>query len=402
MENNKIEFQLPLKKNNKNTNIIYNISIDLVSKIIVFSLESKEIPKKIIHKGYSYSDMINNYNFFANKDYFPDIESIYKQLQIYIEYSKQKSSIELIEKEIDIIELKMQTLLSFEPFIKFDFSNKIDTDSAVIQLSELYKTLKTEKEKEIDNLNKKINENEKKYDALQKEVVLLKKEIINLKDTQADKIKTLENNFNEKIQEINKEKENMYNTFKKKLDDIEKEIKENYDYFNETNQTIKSDMRIQSIYLSLNNSQNFKTFLENYYKLLKECSYSFLFDDKFKTSYDHIIELIIDSIKGKNGTNSDKIVEKSETTDYKKYNDSEWNWFLINNVIHQMFYNNDNDDIQLNENFVSKTLEKIYILKPDFKTNFKSELDRAKFDIIYYVDVFNLGYIIKAIKIYIS
>ena len=194
----------------------------------------------------------------------------------------------------------------------------------------------------------------------------------------------------------------MYNTFKKKLDDIEKEIKENYDYFNETNQTIRSDMRIQSIYLSLNNSQNFKTFLENYYKLLKECSYSFLFDDKHKTSYDHTIELIIDSIKGKNGTNSDKIVEKSETTDYKKYNDSEWNWFLINNVIHQMFYNNDNDDIQLNENFVSKTLEKIYILKPDFKTNFKSELERAKFDIIFYVYVFNLGYIIKAIKIYIS
>ena len=54
MDNNKIEFQLPLKKNNEITNIIYNISIDLISKLIVFSLESDEIPKKLIHKGYSY------------------------------------------------------------------------------------------------------------------------------------------------------------------------------------------------------------------------------------------------------------------------------------------------------------------------------------------------------------
>ena len=70
MENNKIEFQLHLKKNNEITNIIYNISIDLISKLIVFSLESDEIPKKIIHKGFSFSDMINNYNFFQTRNIF--------------------------------------------------------------------------------------------------------------------------------------------------------------------------------------------------------------------------------------------------------------------------------------------------------------------------------------------
>ena len=204
MKNNKIEFQLPLKKNNKNTNIIYNISIDLVSKIIVFSLESKEIPKKIIHKGYSYSDMINNYNYFSNKEYFQDIESIYKQLYIYIENSKQISSIELIEEESDKLELIIPTLVFHAPFIKFVFINKIDTDSAIKELSELYINLKSEKEKEIDSLNQKINENEKKFDALQKEVALLKEEIINLKDTQTNKIKILENNVKEKIQEINR------------------------------------------------------------------------------------------------------------------------------------------------------------------------------------------------------
>lgn len=397
MENNKIEFKLPLKKNNKITNIIYNISIDLVSKIIVFSLESTEIPKKIIHKGYSYSEMINNYNYFSIKEYFQDIESIYKQLYIYIENSKQNSSIELIEEESDKLELVIPTLVLHAPFLKFVFLNKIDTDSAITELSELYKKLKSEKEKEIDSLNQKINENEKKYDALQKEVALLKEEIINLKDAQTNKIKILENNFKEKIQKIKNEKENMPCPFKNKLDDLEKEINENYDELNKTIEKIQSDMRTHLIYFALNNSTNFKTILENYYKLLKESGYLFLFDDK--NSFDIINELIIDSIKGKNGTNEDKIVE-SDKNNYKKYDPSEWNWFLINNVIHQMFFNN-NNDIQLNKNGVSETLEKIYKLNPDFKTNFKSELEKAEFDIKAYVEDYKLGDIIKAIKIFI-
>ena len=397
MENNKIEFKSPLKKNNKITNIIYNISIDLVSKIIVFSLESTEIPKKIIHKGYSYSEMINNYNYFSIKEYFQDIESIYKQLYIYIENSKQNSSIELIEEESDKLELVIPTLVLHAPFLKFVFLNKIDTDSAITELSELYKKLKSEKEKEIDSLNQKINENEKKYDALQKEVALLKEEIINLKDAQTNKIKILENNFKEKIQKIKNEKENMPCSFKNKLDDLEKEINDNYYELNKTIEKIQSDMRTHLIYFALNNSTNFKTILENYCKLLKESGYLFLFDDK--NSFDIINELIIDSIKGKNGTNEDKIVE-SDKNNYKKYTPIEWNWFLINNVIHQMFFNN-NNDIQLNKNGVSETLEKIYKLNPDFKTNFKSELEKAEFDIKAYVEDYKLGDIIKAIKIFI-
>ena len=397
MENNKIEFKLPLKKNNKITNIIYNISIDLVSKIIVFSLESTEIPKKIIHKGYSYSEMINNYNYFSIKEYFQDIESIYKQLYIYIENSKQNSSIELIEEESDKLELVIPTLVLHAPFLKFVFLNKIDTDSAITELSELYKKLKSEKEKEIDSLNQKINENEKKYDALQKEVALLKEEIINLKDAQTNKIKILENNFKEKIQKIKNEKENMPCSFKNKLDDLEKEINDNYDELNKTIEKIQSDMRTHLIYFALNNSTNFKTILENYCKLLKESGYLFLFDDK--NSFDIINELIIDSIKGKNGTNEDKIVE-SDKNNYKKYTPNEWNWFLINNVIHQMFFNN-NNGIQLNKNGVSETLEKIYKLNPDFKTNFKSELEKSKADIEEYVVDYKLCDIIKAIKIFI-
>ena len=397
MENNKIEFKLPLKKNNKITNIIYNLSIDLVSKIIVFSLESTEIPKKIIHKGYSYSEMINNYNYFSIKEYFQDIESIYKQLYIYIENSKQNSSIELIEEESDKLELVIPTLVLHAPFLKFVFLNKIDTDSAITELSELYKKLKSEKEKEIDSLNQKINENEKKYDALQKEVALLKEEIINLKDAQTNKIKILENNFKEKIQEIKNEKENMPCPFKNKLDDLEKEINENYDELNKTIEKIRSDMSTHLIYFALNNSTNFKNILDNYHKLLKESGYLFLFDDQ--NSFDIINDLIIDSIKGKNGTNEDKIVE-SDKKNYKKYTPNEWNWFLINNVIHQMFFNN-NNDIQLNENGVSETLEKIYKLNPDFKTNFKSELEKAEFDIKAYVEDYKLGDIIKAIKIFI-
>ena len=230
----------------------------------------------------------------------------------------------------------------------------------------------------------------------------MKKEIINLQDTQANKIKILENNFNEKIKEINDEKEKICRTYKNNLDDLEKEINENYDLLNEKIKKIQSDMRIQSLYFAFNvNSQNFKTILQNYYKLLKEVNHSFLrFEDKFKGSYDIIIDLIINSIKGKNGTSVDKIIESSETTNYKKYDDSNWNWFLINNVIHQMFYSN-KDDIELNEEGVFQTLEKIYILQPDFKNNFELELEVAKWQIKSYVEDYNLGDIIKAIKLYI-
>ena len=401
MENNKIEFQLHLKKNNEITNIIYNISIDLISKLIVFSLESDEIPKKLIHKGYSYSDMITNYIYFSNKEYFKDTESIYCQLKIYLENAIKNSSIELIEEEVDKIALKMPTLLSYAPFIKFVFLNKINAESAILELSELYKTLKKEKEKEIDSLNKKINENEKKYDALQKEVSLLRKEIINLKDTQTKKLKAIENNFNRKIQEINDEKENMKSSFENNLSDLQKGINEKYDSLKETMQTIQSNTRTQLIYLVLsNNSQNFKAFLENYFKLLKEESNSSIFNDDHKNSYNIVVDLLNDGLNGKNGTDSEKIIEYHEKdNNYKEYNDESWNWFLISNVIHQMLFNN-NDEIQLNKNGVSQTLKKIYKLKPYFKKNFKSKLEKAKADIEDYVDGYKLGDIIKAIKIY--
>ena len=49
----------------------------------------------------------------------------------------------------------------------------------------------------------------------------------------------------------------------------------------------------------------------------------------------------------------------------KKNNDSEWNWFLINNVIYEMFFY----DIKLNEDDVDETLENIYKLNPEFKKN---------------------------------
>ena len=106
-------------------------------------------------------------------------------------------------------------------------------------------------------------------------------------------------------------------------------------------------------------------------------------------------------MKAKNGTDTDKIIESKENNNYKKYNESEWNWFMVNNVIHQMFYNN-NDEFQLNKNVVSQTLEKIYKLNPDFKTNFKAELEESKTQIERYVNDYKLGDIIKAIKIYIN
>ena len=65
-----MELQLTSDKNN-----IYKIIIKQISEMILFQVESKELPKKLIQKGFSYEQMKNNFNFF-NKVEFKNIELI--------------------------------------------------------------------------------------------------------------------------------------------------------------------------------------------------------------------------------------------------------------------------------------------------------------------------------------
>ena len=126
-----------------------------------------------------------------------------------------------------------------------------------------------------------------------------------------------------------------------------------------------------------------------------------MYEEHYKKSYDTIVDIIYDNITGKNGDDSNKVIEFKLNYDYKKYNkytNGEWNWFLINNVIFQMMFSN---NIELNENGVEQTLNKIYELRSEFEKDFESELRWAKWQIEHYVTDYEICKIIKGIKEYI-
>ena len=79
-----MEIQLTSDKNN-----IYKITISQISEMILFQVESKDIPKKLIKKGFSYEDMRKDCSFFNNNNY-QNIEDIYDQLKKIIEHYKTK------------------------------------------------------------------------------------------------------------------------------------------------------------------------------------------------------------------------------------------------------------------------------------------------------------------------
>ena len=75
-----MDLQLTSNKNN-----IYHINIKLISKHIVFQIESMEIPKLLITNGYSISEMKEMNKFFSN---FETIEYMFKQLENLLENIK--------------------------------------------------------------------------------------------------------------------------------------------------------------------------------------------------------------------------------------------------------------------------------------------------------------------------
>ena len=213
-----MEFQLTSDKNN-----IYEIIIKKISEMILFQIESKDLPKKLIQKGFSYEEMRKNFNFF-NKEEFKNIELIYEQLQLLIKYDKNESSelkFELIEDDEKIefkIIIKVNYLKYENEIIKILFPQKIDVDITLIELTSLYKKLKQEKDDEINNLNKKLNESELKYNEL------------------ANEIKNLKNEHKKEINELKSEIKNLKEENKKldiKTKDLKNDIINNSDNINE-------------------------------------------------------------------------------------------------------------------------------------------------------------------------
>ena len=383
-----MELQLTSDKNN-----IYKITISQISEMILFQVESKDIPKKLIKKGFSYEDMRKDCSFFNNNNY-QNIEDIYDQLKKIIEHYKTKVSDELKcelkeddEKIELIIKIKADYLLFKYKCIDILFPKTIDVDSTLSELISLYQTLKKEKDDEINNLNKKLNESELKYNEL------------------ANEIKKLKDEHNKEINELKSEIKNLKEENKKldiKTKDLKNDIINNSDNINELRNKLEkyiSNTKENLIFLAYNNSENFKNIFELYYKKIQKGKTFFLTDEKkYKSSYDSIVDCIFNTVTGKNGDDPNKVIEFESNYDYKeykKYDANEWNWFIINNVIFQMMFSN---DIELDTNGVKQTLEKIYKLRPEFKEDYKFDLECQILDIIRYILEFKICQIIKGIK----
>ena len=230
------------------------------------------------------------------------------------------------------------------------------------------------------------------------EINKLKKELKTLKEEK----EKLEKDYKKEIREKDEKNKREHKTFEKHLKDLNSKMSENEDNLSKLDQKIEeniANVQMQILFLTFNNFQNFKSILQAHYDKLAKESTSVLFREKYKGSYNAIIELIFQSVKGENGKDITKIIEFSGNTKYKEYTQENWNWFLINNVIYQMIFD---EDAELNENEVEKTLETIYSLKPDFKKLFKSKLERSLKDIKSYVKDYNLGNVIKGIKKFIN
>ena len=170
-----MEFQLTSDKNN-----IYEIIIKKISEMILFQIESKDLPKKLIQKGFSYEEMRKNFNFF-NKEEFKNIELIYEQLQLLIKYDKNESSELKFELKED--DEKIEFIIKTKDFndelieiIDILFPQKIDVDITLYKLTTLFKKLKQEKDDEINNLNELQNEIKDLKEEHKKELNKLKNE----------------------------------------------------------------------------------------------------------------------------------------------------------------------------------------------------------------------------------
>ena len=136
-----MEKNITLQKNNIN----YNISIKLVSELIVFHIETSDFPKKIYENSFSDSDMKSKHkSFFLCED-------IKIKFELLKESIKEPSKITLDKKD-NYIQLQIPSSLKNLPVIKdlppinFEiYEKKRDINDKISELYSLYKDLKTKK-----------------------------------------------------------------------------------------------------------------------------------------------------------------------------------------------------------------------------------------------------------------
>ena len=371
----------------------YNLNLKLVSELIIFHIETSDIPKKIYENGFSDSDLKSKHTSFS---LYENIEGKFEFLKDLI---KEPSKIIIEEGKDDSIKIQIPSPLINLPPMNFEIDIKNDINDKISELFSLYKELKKEKNKEIKDLIQKNKENEVKFEKMNNEIKELKQEIKNLKEQFKKDKKDLENDYNKKINEIKNQNRNMQNNIVEKLEESEENISINKEKINELEELVKkieknnSLLQNQILFLTFNNFENFKTIFEDYYKNVTEEGYSTLYGEYYKSSYNVIVELIFEHIKRKKEKDNKKIMEMSDGKKYEKYDESNWNWFLINNVIYQMIF----CDIKLNEDGVEEAIKNIYKFNSYFE-KYKTKLNEAKNDIKDYVKDFKIGNVIEGIK----
>ena len=380
-------------------NITYKLNLKLVSKIIVFHVEFSEFPKRIFESGFP--DSVLNCKH-ASFSLYEDIEKKFE----FLKYSLKEPSKIIIEEKDNLLKIQIPSPLTIPlknlPPMIFEIDEKKDINVNISELYSLYKELKIEKEKEINDLIQRNKENEekleKKLEKMNNEIKDLKDEIKNLKEQIKKDKKELENDYNKKIKDYEESNKIQHKNIENKLEKSDLNIFLNKNKLTELKNSIdKIDYSLQNKiwFLTVKNLNNFKTIFEEYYKQLTKKNNSKLFREYYKPSFNIIVEIIFEHMKRDKEKDNRKVMELSDGEKYENYFFAEWNWFLINNVIYQMIF----CDIELSENGVEEALKNIYKWKPDFEIKYKSQLEWAKNDIEAYIKDFEIGKVIKKIKI---
>ena len=300
--------------------ITYNISIKLISKLIVFHIETSEFPKKIYENSFSDSDMLSNHKSFC---FYDDIESKFEYLKVAI---KEPSKI-IISKKDSLLELQIPSSVKNTPindlsqFMTFKIEEKQkDFNDKISELYSLYKEIKIkinnnkevndliEKNKEyeekfeemnndindlhqknkgyeekfekmkneINNLYQKNKEYEKKFENANNEINDLKEEIKNVKEQFKKDNKDLEDDYTNKINRFKNLNKTDHKNIENKIEKSEEKIKITTDKLNELENNCSS-LQNQIFILTFNNLGNFKSPFEEYYNKLKANSDSVLF-----------------------------------------------------------------------------------------------------------------------------
>jgi len=427
-------------------NKFYKISVDnnFKKEIISIKCESKEYeniipPKKYSTIDYTIDDLKKLNKFFIG---FDTIKDVYNELENH----KKNRNIQLLEEDTNNLILKIPLNSLNYKELKFELKRVgLDHTKAIDDLYEIIQKLNNKNNDSINSLIFEIEnlKNQKKVmeDDYKKENEKINNLINNLKDEKNNEINGLKKeieNLNNLLKIIKNEKNNEINKLKKEKKAFEEKTKKDFDKFNlmidscfkgneEIHQTTKNileknielDKLVNNLKVNMKkilfsfsitelkiekiknekNLEYFKDIMNRYYNTLIILDDSFLLKEKYKSSYDYLIEFIFEEITEKNSNNCDKLLEFPGGNNYDKWTRENWNAFFTRNSIHQMFYC---ENIEVNEKLLDNIYEKLAKLIPNLKRNKDRLFSSYKYDTKGYYEYYQIYYIIEVLKKKIS